>query len=45
MHKPCVIAVGAKGQVIGCACGKNAIHVQYGMCTLTLSEAESSTSA
>ncbi len=40
MHKPNVIAVGAKGQVIGCMCGKEAVHIQYGNCTLTLSEAE-----
>jgi hypothetical protein len=35
-----IIAVGGKGQVIRCTCGQNAIHIQYGRCTLTLSEAE-----
>ena len=39
-HKQRVYAVGAHGQVIGGTSGKQAIHIQYGMCTLTLSEAE-----
>jgi hypothetical protein len=35
-----VYAIAAKGQVLGCSCGKKAIHVHYENCMLTLTEAE-----
>jgi hypothetical protein len=40
MHRPTIYAIAAHGQVLGCTCGKAMVHVQYGNCTLTLTESE-----